>query len=103
MAPQCIDDVQSETVLICTFGAFPTTGELKVQAVECGMQPLLKECELEGVCHLLCRFAASTCVGHRQRQGDAVGRVEQVAILCAESLIEVKGKSTVSSDEIPHF
>ena len=65
LAPDGINDVQSEPLIILTFSAFATLSEFYIEAIECWMQEILRESEMEGVGHLLFGLASGASVGHR--------------------------------------
>ena len=71
-------------------------GDREVQGVEGRMEPLLGEGEVEGLGHLGRDLAPGAGVGHCQRQGDAVGREEEVPLLLPQTLIKLQGEGRVS-------
>jgi len=98
LAPDGIGDAQPETLCILAFGASTATRQLDVQGVEGRMQTVLCEVKVEGLRHLMFGLTASTRICHRQRQRDAVGRVEEVALVFSQNLVQVKGERAVAGN-----
>ena len=95
LAPERVDNVQPEPCFIPALCPSLARGELEVQVVERGMQPVLGKTEVEGIRHLALRLTPGSGVCHGEGQRDAVGREEQVPVFCGETLVHLEGEDAV--------
>ena len=95
-APDLVDDVELEPAFIRIAGG---RRELQVQVVEKRVQALLVQLEVERAGHGGLGIRPGPRPGHRQRDLDAVGGEEQVALIVrAELVVDVQGECGVSGD-----
>ena len=96
LSPDRVGEVQRETCPFSAVRALAPSGKLTVQGVEGGVQFLLGKQEMKRFRHLAFRLPPRAAVGHGQRQGDAVGRIEQISPLRGQTPVQAEGKGVVA-------
>jgi len=100
LAPQGVCDLEAKVLPLCVVCARIAAVQLLGEGVEGRMQPLLRQADVQRAGHLPFRLAARAGIGHAQGEGEAVGRVDRVAVpLGPQGLIEVQSKGCVALHE----
>ena len=96
LTPQRVRHGEPEALAVRSLRSLPSALERQIERVEGRMKLVLRKGEVQCRSHVLLGLGSRSGPGHRQGRGDAVRRVEEVAGLLTQLLVEVEGERAVS-------